>query len=104
RSPLGAEEAPAVPLLILEDFEGATLGSEPYLWKDKAVGTEATVGAEKAELEGNASNKALKIEYEFAGSARPEQAVLAGPGLRGGSTGQPLPGALTGINAMVFGD
>src|SRR5436305_15267252 len=62
----GVETAPAaaeVPPLLLEDFEGATLGARPYLWKErKAGGAAATVGAERAALAGSDSNKALKLQ------------------------------------------
>jgi len=100
-----AEPASTVPPLVLEDFEGTTLGSRPYLWKeDKTGASEATIGAEKAELDGNDANKALKFEYEFSPAFNPAHGVEAGPGLRGVSAGQDLPGSLTGIALQIYGD
>src|SRR5579864_9386543 len=96
------QQAPAaapLPPIILEDFEAATLGSRPYLWKEiKANAADATIGAERAELDGNDANKALKIEYTFAGAFDAAHGVDAGP------LGQPLPGSLTAIEMMVNGD
>lgn len=96
--------ASAVPPLVLEDFEGATLGSRPYLWKDRSSAMNTTIGAERTELDGNDSNKALKFEYEFGPAFNATHAVEVGPGLRGATTGQDLPGSLVGISAMVYGD
>jgi len=94
-----------VPPLVLEDFEGTTLGSRPYLWKeDKAGASEATIGAERSELDGNDANKALKFEYEFGAAFNPAHGVEAGPGLRGVSAGQDLPGSVIGISMQIYGD
>jgi carbohydrate binding protein with CBM11 domain len=91
--------AATVPPLILEDFEAAALSTRPYLWKNQGgTAVSATVGAEKAELDGVAANKALKFEYAFGTTFDASHGVETGPG------GQPLPGSLTGISMMVFGD
>jgi hypothetical protein len=98
-------EPATVPPLVLEDFEGTTLGSRPYLWKEeKKNASEATIGAERTELDGNDANKALKFEYEFGASFNAAHNVEVGPGLRGVSTGQDLPGSLTGVALMIYGD
>lgn len=103
-SAVRAEEAPAVPPLILEDFEGVSLGTIPYLWKSAQNATQGTAGAEKVELDGSAANKALKLEYTFPAGFSADQQVSAGPGLREFGAGQELPGSLTGISMVVFGD
>jgi hypothetical protein len=101
------EEGAAPPMemsLRLENFEGTTLGARPFLWEEKKTGGEATIGAEKAELGGMASNKALKLEYAFTGAFNASQAVEAGPGLRPGTGGQTLPGGIRSLSLMVLGD
>lgn len=100
-----AEPSSVVPPLVLEDFEGTTLGSRPYLWKeDKAGASEATIGAEKSELEGNDTNKALKFQYEFGAAFNPAHGIEVGPGLRGVSAGQDLPGSVIGVSMQIYGD
>lgn len=100
-----ADPSASVPPLVLEDFEGTTLGSRPYLWKeDKAAASEATIGAEKSELDGNDANKALKFEYEFSSAFNPANGIEVGPGLRGVTAGQDLPGSLIGISMQIYGD
>jgi hypothetical protein len=102
---LQADAAAQVPPLVIEDFEGTTLGSTPYLWKPARQNpSNATIGAERAELDGNDANKALKFEYEFSAAFNPSHSVEVGPGLRGVSTGQDLPSSLTGISMMIYGD
>src|SRR5437588_4824639 len=101
------EVAPASPTELsirLEDFEGTTLGARPYLWDEKKDGAEATIGAEKAEREGMAANKALKFAYAFPAAFNASQAVEAGPGLRAGTGGQALPGGIKSLSLMVLGD
>ncbi|HEU4751705.1 MAG TPA: hypothetical protein VFU47_01275, partial [Armatimonadota bacterium] len=96
---------PEVPPLILEDFETATIGARPYLWREAKQGAmQATLGAEKAELDGSDANKGLKLEYTFPATFAEGQGVEAGPGLRPGSAGQPLPGSMTALSLMVYGD
>ncbi len=90
---------PTVPPLILEDFEGTALGSKPYLWKiEKPAAFEATVGSEKVELNAVRSNKALQFDYQFPLAADASQVISAGPGM------QSLPGSLSAVKVMVFGD
>ena len=95
-----ATAADVVPPIILEDFEGSTLGQRPYLWKDlKETGTmESTVGAEKASVEGNEANKALKFEYTFSSTYDATHGVETGP------REQALPGSLVAVSMMVNGD
>ncbi len=93
------EGSPALPPLLIEDFEAAALGSRPYLWKEgKSNIAGVTIGSERVELDGVKSNKALKYEYSFAGSAAANQGAEAGP------QGQPLPGSLSAVTMMVHGD
>jgi len=98
-------QEPAFPPLILEDFEAASLGARPYLWRErKPDAIVATVGAERLELDGVAANKALKFEYQFPAAFDASQVVECGPGLREAGSGMALPGSLTGIGLAVFGD
>jgi hypothetical protein len=97
---LQATPAPdAVPPLVLEDFETASLGARPYLWKQyRENAANATTGVEKVDLEGMDSNKALKFEYAFSGGFDRGHGIEVGPG------GMALPGSLSAISMMVFGD
>lgn len=94
-----APQEPAVPPLTVEDFESATLGARPFLWKeDRAGEKDAVIGVERMALDGNDVNKALKFDYDFTRSAASRTGLGAGPGE------QPLPGGIAGLSAMVYGD
>jgi hypothetical protein len=94
-----ADTQPAVPALVIEDFEETTLGSRPFLWRPpKHSAATAVVGVERAAVEGDAANKALKVEYSFLSAFAPDQFVEVGP------QGQALPGSLTGVTMSVYGD
>lgn len=94
-----AAAPPAVPPLVLEDFEGAALGGKPYLWKiRKDSAPDTTVGAERSALDGLATNKALKIEYAFPSLFKDDQSIDVGP------QNMATPGSLTGLSVMVLGD
>lgn len=100
--PAVGQQQPAVPALVVEDFEASALGSVPYLWSrpkgGRGVPPGSTAGCEKAELDGVRANKALKLAYSFPSTATASQGVEAGPG------GQPLPGSLVALSMMVHGD
>ncbi len=86
-----------VPPLILADFEESALGSKPYLWKlNVAQAPRSVIAVEKVELNGVASNKAIQFEYLFPAAGTP--ALIAGPG------GQALPGSVSSLAVMVYGD
>lgn len=90
---------PAVPPLVLENFEAATVGARPYLWKEgrhKAQMVE--IGGERAALDGDDANKALKYDYTF-GSV-----FDAADGIEAGPMDQALPGSLSGMSLMVHSD
>ena len=97
--PLQETAAPAVPKLVLEDFETAIQDSKPYLWKEgKQSAAEYKIGAERTPLNNDDANKALKYEYSFSGAFDPADGVEAGP------MSQALPGSLTAVAMMVHGD
>jgi len=100
---VGAQQDPAaavsIPGVLVEDFENIALGSRPFLWKEqKPQGVRATIGVEKAIVDDNDANRGLQFAYQFPSAYAPGQAIETGP------MGQPLPGSLTDITMMVFGD
>jgi len=93
------QATPTVPPLVLENFEAATVGARPYLWKEgrhKAQMVE--IGAERTELDGDDANKALKYDYTFGSAFDAADGVEAGP------LNQALPGSLSGLSLMVHSD
>jgi hypothetical protein len=102
RAALGGQAASPTaeaPTFLLEDFETATLGARPYLWKEgRQNAADATIGVERSAVAGNEANKALQFEYQFPPAFDPAQGVEAGP------LGQALPSGLTGISLQLHGD
>lgn len=93
-------DAPALPPLVLENFEAAVQGARPYLWKEgrQSGVSQYKIGAQRTPLNNDSANKALKYEHSFTGAFNPADGVEAGP------MKQALPGSLEGLKLMVHGD